>query len=107
MMTEPIDFAAVFTGLAADGLSETTTPVGGVNVRMVRVAGGGAGTWDHHDQTPETVVVWSGDFSVAFRDRTLHLGAGQCCVVPAGAEHSGTSRGGAEVILFQNRPSGA
>ena len=107
MTTDPIDFAAVFAKLAADGRSETTTPLGGVNVRLVRVAGGGAGKWDQHDDTPETVVVWSGDFSVAFRDRTLLLGPGQCCVVPAGAEHRGTSRGGAEVILFQNRPAGA
>jgi len=106
MTDEPIDFAAVFARLAADGLSETTAPLGGVNVRMVRVAGGGAGKWDHHDQTPETVVVWRGDFTVAFRDRTLVLGPGQCCVVPAGAEHRGTSQTGAEVILFQNSHGG-
>lgn len=107
MTNDPIDFAAVFARLAADGQAETTTPLGGVNVRLVRVAGGGAGKWDHHDQTPETVVVWSGDFTVAFRDRTLILGPGQCCVVPAGAEHRGTSRDGAEIILFQNSHGGA
>jgi len=95
------DFAEVFSRLAREGLTEETAQLGGVNVRMVRVAGGGEGSWGHHDRTTETVVVWSGDFTVAFRDQALHLSAGQCCVVPVGAEHRGTSKAGAEVILFQ------
>jgi mannose-6-phosphate isomerase-like protein (cupin superfamily) len=42
------------------------------------------------------------DFTVEYRDRTLQLGPGQCCVVPVGAEHRAASRAGAEIILFQN-----
>lgn len=99
-----LGFAEVFGGLAQDGRSEETTQLGGVNIRLVRVTGGGEGRWDHHDGTTETVVVWSGDFSVEFRDQTLHLSAGQCCVVPVGAEHRGTSKAGAEIILFQQAP---
>ncbi len=100
-MNETTDFAEVFGRLARDGHSEEIVQLGGVNVRLVRVKGGGEGRWDHHDRTAETVVVWSGDFSVELRDRTMHLSSGQCCVVPIGAEHRGTSKGGAEVILFQ------
>ncbi|HJS85436.1 MAG TPA: cupin domain-containing protein [Acetobacteraceae bacterium] len=107
MTTDPIDFAAVFARLAAEGCREETTHLGGVDVRLVRVAGGGEGRWDHHDHSTETVVVWSGDFTVEFRDRTLRLGPGQCCVVPVNAEHRGTSRNGAEVVLFQNSPARA
>lgn len=102
-MTSSVDFAATFARLAAEGAREETVSIGGVDVRMVRVAGGGEGRWDHHDHSAETVVVWSGDFTVEFRDHTLELGAGQCCVVPVNAEHRGTSRGGAEVVLFQTR----
>jgi mannose-6-phosphate isomerase-like protein (cupin superfamily) len=101
MKSEPIDFALVFDRLAADGLREETMQLGGVDVRLVRLAGGGEGRWDHHDHSTETVVVWSGDFTVEFRDRTLRLAAGQCCVVPVGAEHRGSSSTGAEIILFQ------
>ncbi len=101
-MMDTVDFATTFERLAATGATEETTPAGGVNVRLVRVPGGGPGRWDHHGHSTETVVVWSGDFTVEFRDRTLHLGAGQCCVVPVGAEHRGTSQHGAEVVLFQN-----
>lgn len=95
-----LDFAAEFARLAEAGLSESTTELGGVAVRLVRVVGGGEGRWDSHDGTTETAVVWGGDFAVEFRDRTLRLGPGQCCVVPVGAQHRGTSKGGAEVVLF-------
>ena len=101
MDTGPTSFADVFARLAAAQQREETVALGGVSVRMVRVAGGGPGRWDSHAHTAETVVVWSGDFTVEFRDHTLTLSAGQCCVVPVGAEHRGTSRDGAEVVLFQ------
>lgn len=100
-MMQSTDFAETFDRLAREGLKEETTRLGGVNVRLVRVPGGGDGRWDHHAGSTETVVVWSGDFTVDFRDHSLTLGAGQCCVVPVGAVHRGTSKGGAEVVLFQ------
>ena len=99
-MTQATDFGEVFAKLAETGGREETVTTGGVNVRMVRVAGGGEGRWDSHSHTAETVIVWSGDFTVEFRDQTLSLSAGQCCVVPVNAEHRGTSRHGAEVVLF-------
>ena len=102
MVSGGLDFAATFSDLAREAERESTTELGGVNVRLVRVAGGGEGRWDSHEHTSETVVVWSGDFSVEFRDRTLSLGPGQCCVVPVATDHRGTSRGGAEIILFTN-----
>ena len=97
-----VDFTATFARLEADGRIEETTQCGGVAVRLVRVACGGTGQWGSHSNTTETVVVWSGDFTVEFSDSTVHLGPGQCCVVPVNAEHRGTSKAGAEVILFQN-----
>jgi mannose-6-phosphate isomerase-like protein (cupin superfamily) len=105
MKSEPIDFAVGFDRLATNGLREETTQLGGIDVRLVRLTGGGEGRWDHHDHSTETVVVWSGNFTVEFRDRTLHLAAGQCCVVPVGAEHRGTTSTGAEIILFQKSAS--
>ena len=100
-MNQTADFAEIFGQLARDGRTEESVQLGGVTVRLVRVKGGGEGRWDRHDRTTETVVVWSGDFSVEFRGHALHLSGGQCCVVPVGAEHRGTSEAGAEVVLFQ------
>ena len=103
-MNQIADFAKIFAHLSEAGLNEETARLGGVNVRLVRVKGGGEGRWDHHEGTTEIVVVWSGEFTVDFRDQSLHLSSGQCCVVPAGAEHRGTSKAGAEIILFQQAP---
>ena len=100
-MNGPTDFGKVFERLAREQQSEETVQLDGVNVRLVRVAGGDEGRWDSHGHSTEIVVVWSGDFTVEFRDHTLNLAAGQCCIVPVGAEHRGTSRQGAEVVLFQ------
>ena len=98
--SQHIDFAAAFARLAAADAIEETNTLGGMNVRMVRVAGGGPGRWDSHSHSAETAIVWSGDFSVEFRNGTVSLTAGQCCVVPVNAEHRGTSQTGAEVILL-------
>ena len=95
------DFAEIFSRLTRDGSSEETAHIGGINVRLVRIKAGGEGRWDRHDLTTETVVVWSGRFTVEFRESILHFSSGQCCVVPIGADHRGTSETGAEVILFQ------
>lgn len=100
-MNGPTDFGAVFERLAREQRREETVELGGINVRMVHVAAGGEGRWDRHEHSAETVVVWSGDFTVEFNDHALTLSAGQCCVVPIGAEHRGTSRDGAQVVLFQ------
>lgn len=100
MSNRTIDFAKEFDQLARNDQRESTTELGGVAVRLVRVAGGGEGRWDSHPHTAETALLWSGDFSVEFRNGTAHLEPGQCCVVPTGAEHRGTSKGGAEVVLF-------
>jgi len=96
-----IDFTGGFAELAASGEKEIVHALGGVHVRMVRVAAGGTGRWDRHDDGPETVVVWSGSFQVEFDDSILVLGPGGCCVVANGAAHRGTSATGAEVVLFR------
>jgi hypothetical protein len=60
MMPDSIDFAAAFGRLAAEGLREQTTPLGGIDVRLVRGPGEYEGKWGRHDHSTETVVVWSG-----------------------------------------------
>lgn len=101
-MHQSTDIAETFARLARDDQKEETMQLGGVNVRLVRIKGGGEGRWDSHATTTETVVVWAGQFTVEFRDNTLELSPGQCCVVPVGAEHRGTSKTGADVVLFTN-----
>ena len=100
-MSPSIDLGTLFARLAREQRREEVLNLGGVSTRLVRLEGGGEGRWDRHERSAEIVLVWSGDFSVELRDRTIVLAAGQCCVVPAGAEHRGSSRQGAEIVLFQ------
>lgn len=100
MSLNHLDFAAEFARLAAEDRPDSAVVLGGVKVRLVRVVGGREGRWDSHAGSTETAIVWTGDFAVEFRDGTVRLGPGQCCVVPVGAEHRGSSKNGAEVILF-------
>jgi mannose-6-phosphate isomerase-like protein (cupin superfamily) len=100
MVPRGVDFAREFSALSESGQKEKTITVGGMNVRFVRLAAGTGGEWGSHDGTAETAIVWSGDFTVEFRDTTLQLAPGQCCVVAPGAEHKGSTQGGAEIILL-------
>ncbi len=100
-MTPTLDFSALFAELEARGERDRHIVVGGVDVRCVRVEGAREGRWDSHPESAETALVWKGDFQVAFRDGVANLEPGQACVIPRGVEHCGTSREGAQVILFK------
>lgn len=100
MSESGFDFAREFGRLAGANERESRQKLGGVAVRLVRLPRGAQGPWDSHADTAETAILWSGDFSVELRDRTLRLEPGQCCVVPRGAEHRGSTEGGAELILL-------
>ncbi len=43
--------------------------------------------WHRHDETDEVFIVLDGEMSIAFRDGTVALKAGEMLVVPKGVEH--------------------
>ena len=43
--------------------------------------------WHSHDDTDEVFIVLDGEMSIAFRDGSVELKAGEMYVVPRGAEH--------------------
>jgi mannose-6-phosphate isomerase-like protein (cupin superfamily) len=43
--------------------------------------------WHSHDDTDEVFIVLDGEMSIAFRDGSVKLKAGEMVVVPKGAEH--------------------
>ena len=72
-----------------------------MSVRLVRVAGGGAGWWDRHAATAGGGPVWRGDFargSATAACAWAQGGAGWCVL---GGEHQGVSAEGADLVLFQ------
>jgi PhzF family phenazine biosynthesis protein len=58
------------------------------NGQLVKVAKGrGATAWHQHPDEDELFLVQSGRLEIQLRDRSVHLAAGDLCVVPAGVEH--------------------
>ncbi len=43
--------------------------------------------WHRHENTDEVFIVLEGEMSIAFRDGSVRLKAGEMFVVPKGAEH--------------------
>ena len=71
----------------------------GQEVKVVKVKG--EFPWHHHEAEDEFFMVWKGSFRVEFRDRMVTLGAGECIVVPRGAEHRTCADDEAHILCFE------
>ena len=57
--------------------------------------------WHHHENEDELFLVWRGQMTIEFRNRTVTLGPGEMCVVPRGVEHRTAAEAEAEVLIFE------
>ena len=57
--------------------------------------------WHHHQDTDEVFIVLEGEMSIAFRDGSVKLKAGEMIVVPKGAEHRPFSEKECKVMLVE------
>jgi len=69
------------------------------DVRLARIEG--AFDWHHHDTTDEMFLVHKGEFQMHYRDRVVHLKAGDLHVVPRGVEHRPVADKECQIILFE------
>ena len=60
--------------------------------------------WHKHEETDEVFIVLKGEMSIAFKDGSVLLKAGEMFVVPKGAEHKPIAGDECNVILVE--PSG-
>lgn len=60
--------------------------------------------WHSHPNTDDFFLVLRGSITVQFRDRDVHLEAGDLLVVPAGVEHRPVAAHEAHLLLIE--PSG-
>lgn len=68
-------------------------------VKVVKVEG--AFPWHAHADEDELFLVVDGEMDLEFRDRVVHLGPGELCVVPRGVEHRPVAKVKASVVLFE------
>lgn len=76
--------------------------VGELNGQHVKLAKlQGEFVWHHHEHEDEFFLVLDGRLSIEFRDHTVALEPGDCCIVPRGVEHRPVADGEAAVLLFE------
>lgn len=57
--------------------------------------------WHHHEDADELFLCLEGAFRIEFRDRVVHVHAGECVVVPRGVEHRPVADEEVSVLLFE------
>ena len=57
--------------------------------------------WHSHDDTDEVFIVLDGEMSIAFREGTVELKAGEMFVVPKGAEHKPSAEKECKAMLVE------
>ena len=57
--------------------------------------------WHCHDNTDEVFIVLHGDMSIAFRDGSINLKAGEMFVVPKGVEHKPFTKKECKAMLVE------
>jgi mannose-6-phosphate isomerase-like protein (cupin superfamily) len=76
--------------------------VGQVNdtaVKLVKFQG--EFVWHHHELEDEMFLVVNGSFDMHFRDRVIHLEAGEFLIVPRGVEHKPVAEREVAVMLIE------
>jgi mannose-6-phosphate isomerase-like protein (cupin superfamily) len=57
--------------------------------------------WHSHDDTDEVFIVLAGEMSIALRDGSVELKAGEMFVVPKGVEHKPFAEKGCKAMLVE------
>ena len=73
--------------------------VNNVAVKLVKFQG--EFVWHHHELEDEMFYVIAGEFDMEFRDKTVHLEAGEFLIVPKGVEHRPVAQNEVSVMLIE------
>ena len=57
--------------------------------------------WHQHEETDETFIILDGELKIEFRDRIMHLSAGEMVVVPKGVEHRPVADNECHILLIE------
>lgn len=71
------------------------------DVKIVKIEGDFV--WHSHEEEDEMFLVLDGGFDMRFRDKTVHLDAGEMIVVPKGVEHMPSAPKECHVMIFERR----
>jgi len=70
-----------------------------VHFKLARIKG--EFVWHSHPETDEVFIVIEGEFEMELQEKTLHLKAGEMCVIPKGVEHRPAAMDECVVLLVE------
>lgn len=71
----------------------------GQHVKLAKLKG--EFVWHSHAEEDEMFLVIEGQLLMHYRDKTVTLNQGECCVVPAGVEHKPEAIEEVSIMLFE------
>jgi len=97
-----INLAEKLSSFSEHWQPRTVAQFNGNDIMVVKARG--EFTWHKHDETDDFFLVIKGNLTIELRDGEVHLGPGECFVVPKGVEHRPVAL--EEVHLLLIEPSG-
>jgi mannose-6-phosphate isomerase-like protein (cupin superfamily) len=99
MYGQVINLRQAFAGISEHWRPRIAGRVNGYVVKLVKFQG--EFVWHRHEETDELFLVHKGEMTIRFRDREVHLGAGEMYVIPRGEEHITVAETECEALLFE------
>jgi mannose-6-phosphate isomerase-like protein (cupin superfamily) len=96
---EKISLTDKFSLIREHWRPKVAAQLNGQELKLVKIQG--VFPWHHHDSEDELFLVWRGEMTIEFRDRTVQLNPGEMCLVPHGVEHRTLAEAEAEVLIFE------
>ena len=99
--TQPINLQQKFDLISEQWTPKVIAEMNDYQFKLVKLQGDFI--WHDHPDTDETFLVIDGHLRIDLRDRSLHLGPGEMCVIPKGVEHKPFAADEAKVLLIEPR----
>ena len=98
-MIEKINLAECFSRFDEYWSPKIVGDLNDAHVKLAKLKG--EFVWHHHENEDELFVVLEGELLIKLRDGELHLGPGECVVIPRGTEHLPIAKTEVHVLLIE------
>jgi len=99
MQNDKINFAEKLSKFNDHWSPRVIAQMNDYQFKLVKVAGDFV--WHNHPDTDEVFVVIKGTLSIAFRDKTVLLNAGEMLVVAKGEEHKPSADNECQIMIIE------
>ena len=101
MTKDAINFQEKFSKINDHWSPRVIAEMNDYQFKLVKIKGDFV--WHDHPETDETFIVIEGNLRIDFRDKQVHLSAGEMYVVPKGVEHKPYAENEVKMLLIEPR----